>query len=1222
MFLPIFLFEIRYRLKRPATWIYFGLFLILGLLLMLGAAGAFGKGAVVIGGNTPNVHANAPGPLNFYVAVLSWFGVLVASALMGNGVYRDFEYRTHSLFFTTPISKWSYLGGRFLGSLAVAVLVFTAIGLGLWLGTLWPGNEAGKIGPNHLSYYVWPYVVLIIPNLVMIGAIVFTMATLTRNILSTYLAAIGLLIGYLIAQTLISDLDNELLATALDPFGASAIYYTTRYWTSVEQNTLLLPLSKFVLVNRVVWLGLGMGLLALCYARFRFSSFVAEKAPKKGKKTAEPVAGTDVPGRGFAVALSRLQLPVVHQRFGSAAAWQAVRSLTALELRAIVRNIYFVAIVGAGVLFLLANASQIGKIYDTTTYPVTGAVVRSLAGQFTLFLLIIIIFYSGEAVWRDRDANLNQITDATPQPGWVPLLAKFGALAAVQVLLLGVVLMFGILIQTFKGYTHYELPVYLTALLGLTLPRLLLWCALAVTVQAVVNNKYVGHFVMVLFYLFNAFRDNLGLEHNLFSYGSVPQPLYSALNGWGHFLPAVGWWALHWAVVATLFFVLAYLLWVRGTDASWPERRRQMARRFGPRTKALTALATVAMLLTGGWIYYNTNVLNHFRSDKQTEALQAEYEKTYSRFRYAAQPRITEVNVKTDLYPAERAARFRGFYWLVNREARPLDSLHFVVSEEATVHALTAGLGTREVLNDQPHSYRILRLAKPLAPGDSLKFDFDLEYRYRGFPNSGSNTGLVYNGTFVNSQLLPHLGYSTEFELTDDDDRKRYGLKAKPDLAPMNDPHERNRQFLSDNSDWVRFETVLGTEADQTAIAPGYLQKTWTEGNRRYFHYKMDRPIANFFAFVSARYAEFKDEWRDPLGRQAPVAITIYYQPGHEWNLRDMAQGVKASLTYYTKNFASYPDRQVRILEFPAYQTFAQSFINTIPYSEGIGFVAKVDSTNPEDVNYPYYVTAHEMGHQWWGHQVMPANVEGSPALSETMSQYSALMVMRQHVGEHQMQKFLKHELNTYLFGRSAERKSERPIYRVANQQHIYYNKGSVVMYGLAELLGEDSLNAGLGEYAKAVRWQRPPYTITPEWVAAIRRHTPDSLQQAVTDGIMKLTLYENKVTDATAQKLPDGQWRVKLTIDAKKLYADSLGNQREVPLKQDWLPVALFPEQARGAAPPKPLLYQHRHLHSGKNELEFTVPTKPAKAGVDPFHTLVDRTLEDNTRDVTTTKD
>src|ERR1700761_5447231 len=119
---------------------------------------------------------------------------------------------------------------------------------------------------------------------------------------------------------------------------------------------------------------------------------------------------------------------------------------------------------------------------------------------------------------------------------------------------------------------------------------------------------------------------------------------------------------------------------------------------------------------------------------------------------------------------------------------------------------------------------------------------------------------------------------------------------------------------------------------------------------RRYFHYKMDSKILNFYSFLSARYLVKKEKWND-------VNLEIYYQKGHEYNLDDMFNGMKKALSYYSANFSPYQHRQVRILEFPRYATFAQSFPNTIPFSEGIGFIADVHDTGSSGVDYPFNVT-------------------------------------------------------------------------------------------------------------------------------------------------------------------------------------------------------------------------------------------------------------------------
>ena len=213
MFLPILLFELKYRLRRPATWIYFLLLLLMAFLLVTAAGGGFGTGvSISLGGDGQTVKINSPFSLSITISTISVLGIIIASSLMGNPVYRDFEYRTHPLFYTTPIGKWGYLGGRFLGSYLVAALVFVGIPVGAALAGVMPWVEADRfLASAPAGSYLWPYVVLVLPNLLFCGAIFFTVATLTRNILSTYIGAVALLIAYLISTNFISDLKKLLV---------------------------------------------------------------------------------------------------------------------------------------------------------------------------------------------------------------------------------------------------------------------------------------------------------------------------------------------------------------------------------------------------------------------------------------------------------------------------------------------------------------------------------------------------------------------------------------------------------------------------------------------------------------------------------------------------------------------------------------------------------------------------------------------------------------------------------------------------------------------------------------------------------------------------------------------------------------------------------------------------------------------------------------------------
>ncbi len=108
--------------------------------------------------------------------------------------------------------------------------------------------------------------------------------------------------------------------------------------------------------------------------------------------------------------------------------------------------------------------------------------------------------------------------------------------------------------------------------------------------------------------------------------------------------------------------------------------------------------------------------------------------------------------------------------------------------------------------------------------------------------------------------------------------------------------------------------------------------------------------------------------YRGPSG---DVALEVYYDPAHTFDIDDMLAASRAGLDYYQAHYSPYQFTQYRIMEFPRYRTFAQSFPNTIPYSEGIGFIGRV--LNRGDIDFTYFVTAHELGHQWWAHQLIGA---------------------------------------------------------------------------------------------------------------------------------------------------------------------------------------------------------------------------------------------------------
>ncbi|MGH9570561.1 MAG: M1 family aminopeptidase, partial [Candidatus Angelobacter sp.] len=345
------------------------------------------------------------------------------------------------------------------------------------------------------------------------------------------------------------------------------------------------------------------------------------------------------------------------------------------------------------------------------------------------------------------------------------------------------------------------------------------------------------------------------------------------------------------------------------------------------------------------------------------------------------------------------------------------------------------------------------------------------------------------------------------------------------------------------------------------------------------------------------------------------IKLEVYYIKEHPWNVPRMMNSMKKSLSSYISNFGPYAHKEARIIEFPRVARFAQAFPGTMPYSESIGFIANLNK--PDDIDFVFYVVAHEMGHQWWAHQVVGANMEGATLLSETLAQYSALMVMEKEYGRDTMRKFLAYEMDNYLRSRGAERLKERPLLTVeANQGYIHYRKGSVVLYYLKEMIGEQAVNRALRKVIQQYAYAPPPYPTSYALVNALREETPPNLQYLIKDLFGDITIFSNRTLDASAQKRSDGKYDVTISVQAEKFKADPKGSETEVPI-DDYVDIGAFAKPAKGKKYGDTLYRQRIHMTQKNATFTFTTEKLPEKAGIDPFDLLIDRIPDDNTKSV-----
>ena len=1159
MLSSIYFYELNYWLRKPITYIFFAVFFCFSLVSFLGTGNFFDEPIKA----TETIRLlNSPHELNYLFQYLGKLFLFLVSAIIGTSIYKDFKHKVYPILYSYPIDKKTYLLGKFFGAFTIVVLIAFSSGIAFLLGEWLLGNGNPKIGVFNSYGYLQAYLVFLIPNLFVFGVFVFAIVALSRNIYSGFILVIFLFLLQLITEN--SFQGNNLLIAITDPFGQNAVGFETQFWTLTEQNSTLIPLFGTVLYNRLFWVTLAIIAGFFLFKLYTLSQNGFQLSFKKQKKN-NKIEAIKVSTK------ERINTNVFFD-FSLKQKLKLIWKLSNIDFKYLVKNPMFYIFSVLGILSIVLMLLKVTNSGDMVMLPLTRIMLAVPSFFFVTIIILISFVYSGMLVKHAGLSGMEALIDSTPINNSVLLFSKVVAIVKVQYLLLLILMLCGMLLQMGNGFFTLEIVQYLFYLFLLTGISLIVWAFVSVFVHTIVPNLYLGIFLLLLIWLAKGSFSEIGIKTYLLQFNTPPQLIYSDINGYGNQLSGYFLVQFYWVIIAFILILLSYLYWKRERSFSIKERFKIANARLGGTLKISLSILLTSLVAFGFGIYKAEHSENVVSTNK--EAFK-NFKTQFSTYKNLLQPRITSIKMTMDLFPENLSFIASGDYLLVNETDKPIDTLLIKTGfDERTSYTIS----TKNTLiaSDSLVKFYVHILQKPILPNDTLILNFEI----RNTPNTlfQRNSSVLKNGTFLKHDILPRLGYFLQNE------------KKSPNDSTAIDNH-----YQALDSDLIDFDVVISTSKKQTAIATGFLQKQWQEKGRNYFHYKTNLPIKMGMAINSGTFRIKKDHWTN-------IPLEVYYHKTHSYNVENMIKGVKASLDYNTKYFSPYQHSDMKIIEFPLTEgSFATTFGNAILTSE-VRFGVNAESNSKIDLS--FYVSAHEMAHQWFGNQLIPKDVLGAVMLTESITEYITLKIYEQEFGKERALQFLKLQRLRYLKGRTNENKNESPLYLVkAEQDYISYGKGALAFNTLSHYLGDNRMNEILKSFLEEHPSNLKSYPTSENFLEKLKQETPNDFQYLITDMFESIVFYDSKINSASVKEKGNG-FEVSIDFDVSKYNEQTI--EESLPLN-DVIEIGFYDFKENI------IEIKQVRIKKVKNKMVFNLNGKPSKIVIDPNLLTIDKQIEDN---------
>ncbi len=1174
MFSDIIRFEWRYHTRQFSFAAGAAIFAVLGFVLTVGLG-------------RQDVQANSPYLITEVAALLSLMSIFPLTVFSASAMLRDREHTMEEIIFSTALEKGRFLLGRFSGVVLASLTLMLFAMAGMIAAPLSGVIDPERVGPLILVHYLQAFALVILPDLLFTATVVFAIAALTRSAPASYVGSVVLYALYFVAAALTNSplmaasASNAgvsmSLAALVDPFGLTAFFEQTRYWTIAERDTQMIALAGNFLVNRIIWIFAALMIFAVVYRAYPFR-LIAPSRRRETKRVDEAVAAS----RPYRTVDPQ---PVAFSQFASA---------TRIEIRLLMRNFPFLVLLLTWVVFAVPEVwgSVTNGEYGAAFLPTTSLVISRLRQPLAVFGTLAMIYWSAEAFWRERSVGIDPIVSATPVAGPVLFGSKVAALAAMSGVLGAAAVAVGVVIQLIRGGAPIEPGVYLGFVLLCVTP-LVVFAAGCGVIQVLSPNKYSG---MLFTFLLAAFVHRggvVGVEHHLLRFATAPPVGHSDMGGFADSIMAFAWFSLYWALVVSVFALAAGLLWRRHDDERLVTRLRSFQRTSSKGARLVAASLAAAAVFVGAFIFTNTNILNRYESAEQVLDWKAAYERSYGSLSGMCS-RESKGSSRTSISTRRRGGFDLRMVLMTNRSTQPIPRLLVSVRRDAKRASLAVD-GRPPDSVDARFGMHTIHLERPLLPGESVTLTFDVAYAARGFTNDGPDNPVEGNGSFVMGFLrFPGVGYRASYEIRDPRERAKRGLPARRSETQLTGESE-GADVPRD--EWVSVDTTISTAAGQIAVAPGRLIDTRHEDGRSTFRYRTDHPIPNVLSFVSARYEVTR-------AQHAGIDIEIYWHADHGRNVPAILESARVSLDVFQEAFGPYPHRDLRIAEVPSSANFGGfATPGLVLLAENRVFL--VDDARDRPIDLVCRRVAHEIAHQWWGHHLVPAPVDGGTFLTESVTKYAETLVLERMHGSAQVRSLRAVELDRYLSGRVGE--VEPPLFEAAGQPFLFYSKGLLVMGALRDLLGAEALESALRSLMAAESGPDGNAT-TVDLLEHLDIVAPSSDRQLIDDWMKRVVLYDLAVTSARSTRLPDGRYEITVEVRASKVFIDEAGREQPTTMDEE-IGVALHTGDVGGSA----RRIEKVRLRSGTTALTFVVESEPEAVEVDPEILRIDRDRLDN---------